>query len=102
MGQPYDTPKVRKDVFVDTSILQQYVGEYELVPNFTITITLDNGKLKLQGSNQPKIDLFAESDTRFFVKVVDASVDFVKGPDGKTASLILHQNGRDMPAKKIK
>ena len=47
-------------------------------------------------SGQGKIPLFAESETMFFPKVVNAEIEF--GADDKGRYLILHQNGRDMKA----
>jgi hypothetical protein len=46
--------------------------------------------------------MFAKNDTFFFLKVVDAQIEFVNGADGKTTQLILYQGGQKMPAKKIK
>jgi hypothetical protein len=61
-------------------------------------MTLENGQLMTQATGQPKFPLFAESETRFFLKVVDAEVDFVKDDKGAVTGLILHQGGRDMKA----
>jgi len=94
--------KQRTAIAVDSSILKQYIGEYELAPNFILSMTLENGKLMTQATGQPKFEMFAEKENFFFLKVVDAQVEFTKDANGKTDKLILHQNGRDMPAKKIK
>jgi len=44
--------------------------------------------------------LFAESDTKFFLKVVDAEVEFFKNEKGEVTHLVLHQGGRDMTGTK--
>ncbi|HVZ28813.1 MAG TPA: serine hydrolase [Asticcacaulis sp.] len=87
---------VHKEVAVKPEILASYVGTYELAPTFSIVVTLEDGRLVTQATNQPKVPIFAESETTFFAKVVNAQITFVKGPDGKVTSLILHQNGRDI------
>jgi hypothetical protein len=46
--------------------------------------------------------LYPTSATEFFLKVVDAQVTFVKNEQGVVTQLILHENGRNMPAKKIR
>ena len=97
-----DKPKERTAIVVDANILKQYVGEYELAPNFILTVTFEDGKLMAQASGQGKNEMFAEKENFFFLKVADAQVEFTKDANGKTDKLILHQNGRDMPAKKIK
>ncbi|MGH9849424.1 MAG: serine hydrolase, partial [Blastocatellia bacterium] len=57
--------------------------------------------LMTQATGQPKFELFPESETRFFLKVVEAQVTFVKDDKGAVTHLILHQGG-DQKAKKIK
>jgi hypothetical protein len=41
-----------------------------------------------------------KSPTFFFLKVVEAQLEFAKDGSGKTIQVTLHQNGRDMVAKK--
>lgn len=101
-GLPFELPKEKKEIIVDEKILQQYAGEYELAPDFIITVTVENGKLKAQATGQQKFDLFAEREDRFFLKVVDAQVEFIKGADGTVEKLILFQGGAKTPGKKIK
>jgi D-alanyl-D-alanine-carboxypeptidase/D-alanyl-D-alanine-endopeptidase len=86
----------RKEVQVDAAVLEQYVGEYELAPTFKITVTREGSHLFVQATAQPRFEIFAQSESEFFLKVVDAQVTFSK--DG----LILHQNGMDQNAKKVK
>ncbi|MEP6748090.1 MAG: serine hydrolase [Bacteroidota bacterium] len=97
-----EKPKERTAITVDVSILKQYIGEYELAPNFILSITFEDGKLMAQATGQGKFEMFAEKDNFFFLKRLDAQIEFTKDTNSKTDKLILHQNGRDMPAKKIK
>jgi len=101
-SKPYKLPELNKEVAVDTTILKHYVGVYELSPAFKITISLVNGALKAQATNQQQVDLFAKSDSLFFLKVVDAQVEFVNNEKGVVDKLILHQGGQSTPASKIK
>ena len=48
------------------------------------------------------MELFQESESKFFLKVVEAQVEFVKDASGKVTGLVLTQSGRAMPAKKVK
>lgn len=99
---PAPTPvEERVEIEVDRAVLERYVGAYELAPEFVITITLEDGGLHLQATGQPKFPAFAESETEFFLKVVDAQITFVI-EDGEVASLILHQGGANQPARKIR
>lgn len=89
-----------KAIAVSPKILAQYVGTYELAPTFSITITLEGDSLMAQATNQRKNPIFAESETLFFLKVVDAQVEFVKNDKGEVTAMILHQNGRDQKGVK--
>jgi CubicO group peptidase (beta-lactamase class C family) len=92
----------QKEAVADSKLYESYVGEYELAPNLIITVTLEDGKLMGAPTGQPKAELYPTSATEFFLKVVDAQVTFVKTEQGVVTQLILHQNGRNMPAKKIR
>jgi D-alanyl-D-alanine-carboxypeptidase/D-alanyl-D-alanine-endopeptidase len=92
---------VRKTIKVAPEKLKNYEGMYALSIVFAITITTEDGKLMAQATGQDKFQIFPESETKFFYKVVDAQIDFEKGKDGKVEKLILHQNGQDMPGMKL-
>lgn len=88
-------------VEVDAALYDRYVGRYELSPSFAITVTRDGGQLFVQATGQPRFEVFPESETRYFLKVVDAQITFVTGADGRAEALILHQGGIDQRAKRV-
>ena len=92
----YPVTTFHKEVQVDAAVLEPYVGEYELTPAFKITVTREAARLFAQATGQPRFEIFAQSESEFFLKVVDARITFLK--DG----LILHQGGMDQKAKKVK
>jgi len=100
-NRAYDVPLEKITVPVDAAILQQYAGEYELAPGFILTISVKNNALKVRATGQPEFDMYAESEKKFFLKVVDATAEFVRGADGTVTGLIWEQSGRK-EAKKIK
>ncbi|HTP63286.1 MAG TPA: serine hydrolase [Burkholderiales bacterium] len=83
---------------VDPAVLAPFAGSYAVTPKFILTVTVEDGKLMVQATGQEKFQVFAESKTEYFYKVVDAQISFVPGSDGKTDKLILHQGGRDLEA----
>jgi CubicO group peptidase (beta-lactamase class C family) len=85
----------RKEITVPSSTLTKYVGTYELAPTFSIVITHEGNQLMEQATNQPKLPIFAESETEFFLKVVDAQIEFFKNDKGDVIHLVLHQGGRE-------
>lgn len=86
---------------VPVEIMEQYIGVYQLAPSFNITIRLKEGNLYAQATGQPEFQIFPESETKFYLKVVDAQVEFNKNEAGEVESLTLFQNGRETPGKKI-
>ena len=95
-------PAERQTISLAAAAFDAYVGEYQLAPNFILTITREGDKFMSQATGQGKLEIYAESETKFFLRVVDAQLQFVKDGDGKVLRLILYQGGREMPAIKIK
>ncbi|HJX26921.1 MAG TPA: serine hydrolase [Thermoanaerobaculia bacterium] len=95
-------PAERQAIRLDPAIYDAYAGTYELAPTFQITVTREGDRLLAQATGQPQFELFPASETRFFLKVVEAEVEFQKGPDGKAASLTLYQGGREVPGKRVR
>jgi uncharacterized protein YneR len=91
---------VHMEIAVSEEVLKPYVGLYEIQPGFNIAITLEGGHLMSQATGQQKIELFAETKTRFFLKVVDAQVEFKANASGNYDSIVLYQGGREIPGKK--
>lgn len=91
-------PKV---AVVDPKIYDAYVGEYQLAPNFILSVRRDGNRLMTQATGQGEVEIFPESETKFFPKEIPASLTFVKDANGKVTHLILHQNG-EHKAMKIK
>lgn len=83
-------------------LLVNYEGTYELHPTFQIVVTTEGERIFAQATGQPQFELFAESETTFFLKVVEAKVTFNKNPDGSVKSLTLFQGGQEMEGMKIK
>jgi CubicO group peptidase (beta-lactamase class C family) len=88
-------PTERTEVKVDPAVLARYVGTYELAPTFSITFTLEGDQLMTQATGQPKFPIYPESPTKFFLKVVDAEVEFFSDDKEQVSYIILHQGGQD-------
>jgi hypothetical protein len=82
-------------------VLEKYVGQYEVTPQFTFVITKEESRLFLQAKGQEKLEMFAESESEFFLKVNDARFEFVKDDLGKVVKVIMNQGGRKADAKKV-
>lgn len=95
-GDAVRLPTERKEIPLP-ALAATYAGVYEFTPAVTMTITHKGNQLFAQLTGQGPIEIFAESDREFFLKVVDAQISF-GGEGGATSYLVLHQNGRDQKA----
>jgi CubicO group peptidase (beta-lactamase class C family) len=102
LGLPVEVPRERVAIKLDPKLLDAYVGHYEIPQAFTMVVIRQGDRLLASPEGQPPTEIFPESETKFFIKVVDAQISFVKNEKGEVTQLILHQNGRDMAGKKIK
>ncbi len=82
--------------------MQVYLGEYELSPGFILTITMKDGKLFAQATGQQAFEIFRQEGDLFFLKVVEAKLQFNRNEENRIGGLTLLQNGNEIPAKKIK
>ena len=93
-------PQRRVAITVPPEILRRYPGEYVLAPTFSITITFENGALFAQATGQEKLPLFAESETKFFLRAADAQLTFTSDSTGAVTGVILSQNGQNIPGRR--
>jgi len=87
----------RRAIKLPAAVFDRYVGQYQAGSNRVFKVRRDGDRLLAQLSGQGEIEFFAESETAFFVKVVDAQLDFAT--DG--SSVTLHQNGKDRTLPRI-
>jgi len=78
------------------------VGRYRLNPNFIFTVRDRDGQLMVSITNQPTQEVFPDSPTRWSYRGVAATLEFKLPQTGRARSLILHQNGIEQTARRIK
>jgi CubicO group peptidase (beta-lactamase class C family) len=100
LGKKYELPKVRREITLEKEKLGRLAGTYQYSPDFLIEVTLDGGRLYLQGTGQPRLRLRAMTPLTFFLKEADLEIHF-KEKEGGINELIIHQYENEMSAKKI-
>jgi hypothetical protein len=95
-GREQKAPRLveRKQVTapIANEVLQRYVGRYALPrAGFAFVVTLEGGRLMAESIGQFKYPLYAESETSFFFKDVDAQIEFVKDAKDGVTHLVLHR-----------
>jgi len=102
-------PKQRKVIELPVATLSKYVGSYDLPPSafqgspgVRLDVSLRGGALYVKPVNQPEARLWPETASDFFVKEADIQVTFTQDAAGAISGLVVHQNGEDRPARKIR
>jgi D-alanyl-D-alanine carboxypeptidase len=81
--------------------LDAVAGQYELRPGFVLKVWREGGQLLTQATGQDKLPVMASGEDRFFSRLVGAELEFRRDASGKVISVVLHQGGRQMEAKRI-
>jgi D-alanyl-D-alanine carboxypeptidase len=97
----YFDPKLANGVKGPTTAAERArcLGRYQLSPLVNIEVTQDGGRLFAQATNQPRTELFRESDSTYFVTVAPMLLTFA--PGDKAPEVVVHQGGKDTVAKRI-
>lgn len=85
----------------DTAAYHLYTGKYALAPAVVMTISTEGDHIYEQLTGQARFEIFPSAPAEFFMKVVDARISFMKNEQGVVDQLVLHQNGRDITAKRV-
>ena len=88
-----EVAKTYEAIDIDPSILGDYAGRYQLVPNIVITVEPRGDQLFVALTGQPAYPVFPYETDRFFYKVVDAQLEFERDESGKVVAVTLHQMG---------
>jgi len=99
-GTAVQLPSDRKEITLPVATLSKYVGTYELQPGADMMIRLEGDHLTTQLTGQQRFPIFAESETKFFLKVVDAQLEFIKDAAGTVTHAVMSQNGRNREVKR--
>jgi CubicO group peptidase (beta-lactamase class C family) len=98
---PRQPLKVHKQIAVDPKLLDHYAGRYGTPPDLILTIRRESDHLSVQENDEPKQELFGETDRDFFSKVADDVFTFEIDGQGSIISMTLHTDGKDIPLKRI-
>jgi CubicO group peptidase (beta-lactamase class C family) len=91
-GEAVQLPTERREITLSRQVLERYVGTYQISPNVDLVVTLQGSGLITEATGQHvRIPLYAESETRFFTKMIESEVEFGSDRDGTVTHLTLHQ-----------
>lgn len=70
-------------VAVNPTVFSDYVGSYRLANGVHFEILRQGDRLMLVADPVGKVEMFPESASKFFLRITDAQISFVRGDDGK-------------------
>jgi hypothetical protein len=82
--------------------LESYTGSYRLGPDEVLTVSKIDKQLFIKLTGQDKVAIYPETVSKFYLKVVDAQLEFIKDANGKIKKVVLYQDGSANDAPKIK
>jgi len=85
-------------------VLKKYVGQYDFDKKHHVYITLENNQLHMEApqGGLPKSPLFEDDQNNFYLKIINARIEFVKDASGNITELISHYMGKNEVCKKVK
>jgi CubicO group peptidase (beta-lactamase class C family) len=94
-------PRERPLYRLDPSIYQQYVGRYEISPEYILDVTYEDYYLVIRPTGQAPTRFFVESQTFFFSIDPYVRIQFLSDQKGNMTGLILWQQDFKQEAKKV-
>ena len=102
-AKPQTPAAERKEVKVPEKVLQTYVGDYDMGQGRTLQFAFEKGSLWGGPAGDEKSQLFAESNTKFFLKNLPIQITFNKDAKGTVTGLTMEREGRPaQEGKKVK
>lgn len=91
----------KHEIKVETTKLSRYEGNYKLFPNFVITIRTEGEKIYAKATGQSEFEIYPQSETKFYYKVVPAQIEFMANEEGNFNKMVLYQNNQEMPGERM-
>ena len=88
------------EVAVPPKLLQRLVGPYRITADIVLHFSRKGGRLFVQENDETAQELGAESAVRFFSKSSTDAYTFQLDARGRATAVVLHADGRDIPAQR--
>ncbi len=98
---PHFIPEIKTYYRLDPSVYAQYVGKYEVRPDYILTVKHEDYYLVIQPTGQAPTKFFVESQSTFFSVDPYIQIQFLKDTAGSVTGLLLTQRGQTSEARKI-
>lgn len=94
-------PPEHKAITLDNATLDRFVGSYKLAETMVFTVKREGNQLKTQVTGQGFVDIFPESETKFFNNSLGVVLEFSVDSAGTAQTATLYQHGQVVPMPRI-
>lgn len=92
LGEEYEPALLAEPLQLELELLQTYAGEYEVMEDYFVTLTVEDGKLVMRATDDPEPSVGrAQSETKFFFNEINLMMDVDRDEDGTVTGLRLMQ-----------
>ena len=91
----------RTAIALDPAVYDGYVGHYKFAETAVMTVSRDGAHFLTRLTGQGPVEIFPQSPTEFFAKMVNAQLTFETDGEGHATALVLHQNGQNHTAPRM-
>jgi hypothetical protein len=86
---------------IDPQIFDSLAGMYEIAPGAHVSVFRAGDKLLGKGPDGKTVQLYPTSELVYFLGEDDLQLTFVKDDSGVVQSMVIHNRGQDITARKI-
>ena len=98
---PPDPEPERQTMPIDPVIFEAIAGTYEVAPGDYVFLKTENGRLLGSGEGTYWTDVFAVSETQFFIDGRPYDFRFNRNSEGRVTGITILFKGMEIPARKI-
>jgi CubicO group peptidase (beta-lactamase class C family) len=100
-GWPHFKPAERPLLRLDPSVYSQYVGRYEVSPDYVLDVGFEDYYLVITPTGQAPTKFYVQSETLFFSVDPYTRIQFRRDDSGKVSGLVLWQQDFESEARRI-
>jgi CubicO group peptidase (beta-lactamase class C family) len=101
-GWPHYKPEEKTVLRLTPEAYRQYVGKYEVNPDYVLDVAQEDYYLVVQPTGQAPTKFYAESQTLFYATDPYIRIQFLSNKQGVFDSLVLWQEDFELQAKKVR
>lgn len=98
---PHFEPQTKTLYRLQPQIYQQYVGRYQLTPNYTLNIAYEDYYLVVQAPGQGRTKFYVDTRTSFFSRSPYTEIRFIRNAQGEVTKLLWKRDDEWREAQKI-